>query len=212
MSKAVYVTIVIAAATLQTGSLRAQNQKQLPALEADIETTFTTPQGQFSTPGHFYRSHDGKVREDSPVGSMIMDVKKGTVTLLNRHTKEAKVIAVADQPRPAAPETGKGLDPFEEGVVEGHAVTKARKHNADSTAEIWTAKDLGVSMLSKVEAPSFAMTKVLRNVSLREPDPEVFRIPKDYTVTHETGLPARPNRAGGQAHSPFGQVLPPTRH
>jgi hypothetical protein len=205
-----YVALVLAAA-LDSGSLSAQ--KNVPALDAEIETTFTTPQGRFSSPGHYYRSQDGTIREDSPLGSMIIDVRRGTVTLLNRATKEAKVIAMASQARRAAADAANGLDPFEEGIVDGHAVSKARRTTAGSTAEVWTAKDLAVAVLSKIEAPNFAMTKVLRNVSLREPDPDVFRIPKAYKVTHEAGLPtAPPLPPGTPLGSPSGAAVAPPRH
>jgi len=199
-----FVVVVIAAATLDPGSLNAQknrpapidpdavNAQKKPALEAEIETTFRTSQGQFSTPGHFYRSRDGKMREDSPLGSMITDVRSGTVTLLNRATKEAKVIVVTGQPRPPAPAAGKVPKAFAETTIEGHAVTKARNAMGTTTQEVWTAKDLGLVVFSKVDAPDFGMTKVLRNFSVREPDPAVFQIPQDYTVTHESVPPTPP--------------------
>lgn len=196
-----YVAVIVAAATLETGSVHAQ--KNRAALEAEIETTFTTPQGQFSTPGRYYRSRDGKMREDSPIGSIITDTRSGTVTLLNRATREAKVIVVAGKPRPPSPQADTMLEPFEEASIEGRPVTKARKTIGGTTQELWTARELGLVVLSKVDAPDFAMTKVLRNVSLREPDPAVFRIPKDYTVTHES---APTERAGGPVRAPR---LPP---
>jgi len=200
--------IVIAAATLDAGSLSAQRPIGAPiapklrtALDAEIETTFTTPQGQFSTPGHFYRSRDGKMREDSPLGSMITDVQSGTVTLLNHANKEAKVIVVTGQPRPSASLANKAAMPqaFAETTIEGHAVTKARTAAGGATQEVWTAKDLGLVVFSKVDAPDFAMTKTLRNVSLREPDPALFKIPNGYTVTHENAppMPSAADRTGG---------------
>jgi hypothetical protein len=201
------IAVVVAAATLQTGSLRAQ-KKTLPALEGEIETTFRTPQGQFSTPGHYYRSRDGRVREDSPIGSIITDVRGGSVTLVNRATKEARVIRMAGARRPEAPGPALAPDAFEEGTVEGHAVKKARKTMGRTTAELWTAPDLGVALMSKVEAPDFAMTKVMRNLSLHEPDPDVFRIPNDYKVTHETAPPTPPNRPDLPMRSPLGSQLP----
>jgi hypothetical protein len=176
-----FVALVIAATTLGTGSLNAQ-QNPL-ALEAEIETTFTTSAGQQSVPGHYYRSQAGKTREDSPLGSIITDVTAGTITLLNPATKEAKVIVMAGQPPPPAPTAGNALVPFEAGTIEGHAVTKVRQEMAGQTQELWTAADLGLVVLSKVVAPDFAMTRELRNFSLHEPNPAVFLIPNGYTVT-----------------------------
>src|SRR5260370_17542073 len=98
------VIAIVAAATC--GVVVVQAQKNLPALDAEIETTYTISVGNHITHGHFYRSQDGKTREDSPVGSTITDNKHRTVTLLNPATKQARGYNIGDQPqgsKPASP-------------------------------------------------------------------------------------------------------------
>lgn len=197
-----YFVIVIAVITLRTGSSQAQGANP-PGLVADIETTFTTSTGQnHSNPGHYYRSKDGKTREDSPTGSTITDIRSGTITLLNSATKEATVISTAGVPRAAGTAGVAGAAarapigsfvPFAQAQIEGHVVTKARANAAGGQVqELWTAQDLGLVMFSKVDSPDHTMTRTLRHVSLREPDPKVFQIPEGYTVRYMTGPPAPP--------------------
>src|SRR5262245_5331090 len=72
----------------------AHAQKPLSAAEADIEITYTLNSGTRTVLGRYYRSKDGRVREDTPVASTITDQRRGTITLLNHSLKEAQVIAV----------------------------------------------------------------------------------------------------------------------
>lgn len=195
---------VFAATTLAAGSSRAQGRP--PGVVADIEITVSTSTGQtYSKPGHYYRSKDGRTREDSSTGSIITDIGSGTVTLLNSTTKEATVISTSGDPRATGPTGARGAAgaaasqaigsfvPFEQAQIEGHAVTKARANGASGRVqELWTATDLGLVVFSKVDSPDRTMTRTLRNVSLREPDPTVFQIPEGYTVKHVTGPLAPP--------------------
>jgi hypothetical protein len=179
--------------TANAGPLHAQGNSAA-GLDAEIETTYVTAGGKtITTPGHYYRSRSGKAREDSPIGSIITDLRSGTVTLLNPATKEAKVIVTAGQPRASAAVAAGAFVPFEQAIVDGHPVKKARTTgNAGQVQEMWTAQDLGLVVFSKVEWPDFSMTKVLRNVAVREPVAELFKIPSEYQVTHETVRPAPP--------------------
>jgi hypothetical protein len=185
-----YVMAALVAMAANAGPLHAQTH-HAPGVEAEIETTYVTTGGKtITTPGHYYRGRNGRTREDSPVGSMIVDPRTGTVTLLNPATKEAKVIVAAGQPRAAA--TG-AFVPFEQATLDGHPVKKARTSGAAGQAqEMWTAEDIGLVVLSKVEWPDFSMTKVLRNISVHEPQAELFQVPSGYHVTHETARPAPP--------------------
>src|SRR5215472_4573975 len=72
---------------------RTNAQTKIVALDADIETTYTFPNGQEVTRrGHLYRSSAGLVREGSALGAIITDLDRGTVTLLVSETKEARII------------------------------------------------------------------------------------------------------------------------
>lgn len=179
-----FVIAAVATLALHAVSLEAQ-RKKAPALDADIETTYTLSDGrQFSTHGHYYRSQDGQLREDSPLGAIITDLKSGTITMLNFETKEAHVIRVAAKSRASRPKNVPSAVPFQEATVEGRHVTKALAKGArGETHESWTDKDLGLVVFSKIESPGLTMAKSLRNVSRREPHPSVFKVPKGYTIT-----------------------------
>lgn len=186
------VIAAVAALALDTPSLEAQ--KKLPALDAEIDSTYTLADGrQFSTHGHYYRSQHGQLREDSPLGAIITDIKSGTITMLNFETKEAHVVKVSAEPRASKPKSLAPPVSFEKATVDGRQVTKARTQNdRGETQEFWTAKDLGLVVFSKVTSPSLTMAKSLRKVSLREPDPSVFTVPKGYTVTKHDSPAAVP--------------------
>lgn len=54
---------------------------QTPALQAEIETVYTLPDGrEIRNTGHLYRSGTGQVREDSALGAVITDLAAGTIT------------------------------------------------------------------------------------------------------------------------------------
>lgn len=193
MSKApIYLAIVIAAAALERGSASAQG-KHTPALDADIETTYLSAGRTSKTTGRYYRSRDGRTREESRIGAVIMDVRSGTFTLLNFTTKEARVFTAAAKGPARAADGASSFAAFAETTVEGHSVTKARKTgDGGRSQELWTAKDLGLVVMSKVDTPDRTVTRVLRNVSLREPDPAVFQIPPGYKVTYQSSPPVPP--------------------
>jgi hypothetical protein len=163
-----------------------------PALQAEIETVYTLPDGrEIRNRGHLYRSRTGQVREDSPLGAVITDVPAGIVTILVAETKEARVIRIpADQLMRAVP-SNPAAEVFEETTLAGHRVAKARtKGPHGQEVEFWTAKDLGVVTWTRTEAAGFTTTKELRNLSIEDPDPAVFAIPADYTIIEQQGTPA----------------------
>jgi hypothetical protein len=64
--------------------------------------------------------------------------------------------------------------------------------------EIWTASDLKVPVMVKQTDPRFGTTSTqLTNIVRSEPDPALFQVPSDYTVT-KGGGPGRGPRGGGQ--------------
>jgi hypothetical protein len=207
-----YVIAAVATIALHAVSLEAQ-RKKAPALDADIETIYTLSDGrQFSTHGHYYRSQDGHLREDSPLGAIITDIKSGTITMLNFETKEAHVIRMPATPKVSRPKnlasaasaaSAPSAVPFGEATVEGRQVTKALAKGArGETHESWTDKDLGLVVFSKIESPGLTMAKSLRNVSRREPHPSMFTVPKGYTIT-DAPVPAQSAGSIPIAPTPF---------
>jgi len=171
---------------------RADAQTTVPALEADVETTYRLPNGQqFSHVSHLYRSQSGATRQDSGRGAMITDLQRGRVTLLIAETKQAHVITVPPAQRAGVARERPQAGIFERTTIDGHPVVKARTKRADGqTQEVWTATDLGLVTFSSVASPAgVTTTQTVRSVTLHEPDATVFEIPQDYTVIQQSFQP-----------------------
>jgi hypothetical protein len=185
--------VAVVALVLHPPALAAQTK--LPAVVADLDTIYTLADGrQFTNKGRYYRSKDGLIREDSPLGAIITDIKSGTLTMLNFERREAHVMKVAAS---SGATTARNLPPavrYADATVDGRKVTKARAENGKGEAqELWTANDLGLVVFSKVSSPNLTMAKSLRNIALKQPDASVFKVPAGFTVTkHDTGKVPRP--------------------
>jgi len=168
-------------------------QAEIVPLTADVKSSVTlgvpVSRGQNQVfEGRYFRSRDGRLREDSALGSVIVDVRAQTVTLLNPQRKEATVVhmtgataARATAPRPAMAVVG-------ETTVEGHPVVKQAKQQT----ETWIATDLELPVFSRTTAADRTTTKELRNIQVGDPDPAVFAIPKDYKVIVQSAPPPAP--------------------
>jgi hypothetical protein len=146
--------------------------------------------------GHYYRSHDGKVREDLGSGSVITDKAAGTITTLNPTTKQA-IVTPTPGPKgryvqrdsiPATPE----VSVIGQATVEGHPVDMRRITLASSnglTTEVWTATDIRLTVLLKATAQSGRITtRRYQNIQSLEPDPSLFTIPQDYTIIRKASI------------------------
>jgi len=196
-----------------------------PALTADFTLTVTsTGRGSHEVVGHYARSRDGKIREETPAFVTITDPKARTVTILNPATKEATVIqgirrktqADREAAFPARLETEMGGTAVpsrsqlaDKAAVEGHPIAKKQSAARDGgTREIWTATDISLPVFIKTSSSARSSTKALRNIALREPDSSLFEIPKDYKVTTKTDngscpLPeCRTGPTAGLSHTP----------
>jgi hypothetical protein len=165
-----------------------------PALTADFTLT-VTPAGAAShqIAGHYARSGDGKIREETPAFVTIADPKTRTITLLNPATKEATVIQASRDKTPADRETAfpsrseSQLGEHDTTAVEGHPVVKKRSSASDgATREVWMATDISLPVLIKTSNSMRSSTKTFSNITVSEPDPALFTIPKDYKVTTKT--------------------------
>lgn len=148
--------------------------------------------------GHYYRSHDGKVREDLGTGSVITDKKAGTKTTLNPKTKQAIITStpgpkgryVQRSPLPATPQ----VSVIGQTTVEGHPVDMRRIAQASSngqSTEVWTATDIRLTVLVKATGQSGRVTtRRYQNIQAVEPDPSLFTIPQDYTVIRKASVNA----------------------
>ena len=188
-------TPAVAVLALCAVAVQAEQAATPPAVQAEVETTYVFADGrQVRVPGHYYRSQDGRVREDTGRGSVIADVNKGTLTLLNADTKQALVFTVNEVAPSKKPSGVSRAVPYARGRHEGRDVNKARVRGADGKeSEVWTAPDLGLMVFSRIESAGLTTTKALSKVVQREPDPAVFTVPEDYEVQQHTVPALEPN-------------------
>jgi len=177
---------------LLCGSVRLGAQKPAPSFDADVLTFYKLADGQvISTTGHTYRGSDGRTREDTAQGSVIIDPKGRTVTLLTFANKQALVIDLKSVPPPQARNASiPSATPFGRTILEGHEAAKARSVGPQGEKiEMWTAVDVNAVVFTRAEAPGMTTTRYLRNIAVREPDPQLFEVPKGYSVTKQSPPP-----------------------
>jgi hypothetical protein len=52
--------------------------------------------------------------------------------------------------------------------------------------EIWTADELGLIVMTRSQSATLVSTRILRNITLREPDSSLFAVPSGYVVSAAT--------------------------
>lgn len=165
-------------------------------ITADVTLTIINPDGsEQDQQGRYFRSSNGNVREDLASGSVITDVKAGTITTLNPATNQAIVISTpgpqgryvqSNSPSAAAPT----MSALGQTTVEGHPVSMSRMTlNASNgqSAEVWTATDIRLIVLLKaISSTGRTTTKQYTNIQTVEPDPSLFTVPQGYTIVVKT--------------------------
>lgn len=167
---------------------------------ADIKSTLTlntavqNSASEYVQSGRYFRSRDGKSREDFAFTSVITNKRAGTMIFLNHARKEATLVPVTDAKvsathGPANPSQRMSVL-LGEGQVEGHLVQKKRMEGVYSgkTTEIWTAIDIQAPVLIKTIGSDRTTIKEYKNIQIIDPDPQLFEIPKDYRIVDKNQL------------------------
>lgn len=153
--------------------------------------------------GRYFRSRDGKVREDLVFGSIITDSITKTATFLNHAKKEATVVAMSDPDvadldsvkearNPAKNHNDARITHLGEDKVEGHPVHKKLIEAGSAStmpgrkSEIWTATDIQLPVFVKTTGADRTTTREYRNIQVADPDPQVFEIPKEYRIVDKS--------------------------
>ncbi len=176
---------VLGSAVFSAQETPRQGRRGVLSVEADIMKYVKVGGRVVSLSGRYYRAADGRVREDFGSGSLVIDLRARTVTLLSHETRQAHVVAVpaattpwASPSRPIRAGTG---------MHEGRPITKSRFVGQDGgKAEAWTDEELGLSVMMRTESANSVTTRIFRNVTLREPDRSVFAVPSGYEVSTMT--------------------------
>jgi hypothetical protein len=182
------IMLVLLVAVMLGVTSTAPIKAKSPGIIADIITTYNIAGGrQVTARGRYYRSHDGRVREDSALGAVITDMKKRTLTLVNFDHQEAIVFAIPKKEPTVPGEAKNPAVPVGNAIHDGRSVTKAHVKTVDGrTQEIWTDDDIGLVVLSKLETPTTTTVRELKNVARSEPQASVFDIPHGYSVRRDT--------------------------
>lgn len=186
-----------------------------PSLQAEIETIYTHADGtETRAKGRFFRNRHGQIREDSGLGAIITDLKKGTVTILVAERKEARVMQIPSSQRTPASANRPQHEVFEETIIDGRRISKARIRGPQGQeVEFWTANDLGIVTKTKSYAGGMTMVRELKNLSTDEPDMKLFTIPADYKLMERQlpderpalNQPAKPTPVSGRGKGRGGQ-------
>lgn len=190
---------------LSAGEVVSQTVSKMVPIQADVDTLYRLADGKLvRTSARYYRSSSGQTRDESSVGAVITDVAAGTITILVAETKEARVVTIPAEQRTRPVRSNRpSPEVFEETTIDGNRVSKARTEGPQGEKlEVWTAKDLGVVVRTRVELGGAVTTKELHNISQEEPKSDLFTIPADYTIIRQEampengnpGLPPRPGR------------------
>jgi hypothetical protein len=116
----------------------------------------------------------------------IADARDGTPT--------ATITAVSPAlTRPTRTEEDLGTQTIEGLVVDGKRTTRTIPVGAEGNdrpmemvTETWFSNDLKILVLSKTSSPRFGeQTMRLTNIVRAEPDPSLFQVPPDYTITQQ---------------------------
>jgi hypothetical protein len=161
-----------------------------PALTADFTIEISPSNGvSRQMEGHYARSSDGKIREETPAFVTITDPKARTASMLNPATKTAVVLkfgpnATAGHQMETPSASTNPLTAFEDAQVDGHPVVKKRSGLATGgrALEIWMATDISLPLFVKTSASTRVTTTTFKNIALKEPDPALFTVPPGYKV------------------------------
>jgi hypothetical protein len=196
------------------------------AVIADITATLTaqTPWGPFThtETGKYWRSRDGKVRQDTEHGlSTVADL--GSVNLRSNAYIDYDlrlILAAQERPdlrfprirsRPTADTTGNDFPLVLQGatkpkksgndILDGFKVT-IRKGNVEmgkgqptgQTYEIWTSEELKIILLFKLKSGTAEFVQRYHNIRLEEPDPSVFELPPGFRIVTSSSDRNRPRQ------------------
>ena len=182
----------------------------VPPINAEITVTTTIAGVEKVQAGHYYRSRDGKIREDMGPISVIIDPGAGVITSLNRQLKEKSIRQIERPARPAVarqvprsadrPVAGGGYKASQSsaGSFEGHPIQKLTISPPPGSnarlqgVEVWMAPDIRLQVFSESKGPDHTTRRAFSKITVTDPDPGIFAVPADYNLVNEK-IPISPN-------------------
>lgn len=186
----------------------------VPALSADlaVTTVLNAPGGNFtqSQTAKYWRSRDGKARQDSGFSTVITDLTSRTITHINHQAKQATVIhmPLKGGEQREAPSISGGAPPIPlasslpgdsiegnlgEKIISGYRAigTQVVRQGAGPmqsgsvTTEVWTAPDLRLPIYVRQIYSAGETVQLYENIRVEEQPASMFEVPAGYTVTQK---------------------------
>ena len=183
-------------------SIEAPGRKTPIIADITLQTTSITPWGTYTQvlKGKFWRSRDGKSRQDDSFGTSLLRSSKSDKWV----DRESQTAMVTPSGRPlfttlpsfvVRPKVRKGM-------IDGRAVLEwsgSPVESADFHLDTWSDIRLGIPILMLQKIGATETVQQLTNIEEREPDPELFKIPQGFSVlkckpTASTDRPQPSNR------------------
>lgn len=205
----VVLTAVVAHSQFVLPNTASTDRGQRVALSATVRTTVSanTPSGAFSQSqeAKYWRSRDGRTRQDTSFGSVIVDGNATTIIHLNHSKKEATVIQMPQGARAPGtappPPAGDHVSPTSENLGERQIAGYIARGRRTTTrgdqvlqfgsvvTESWTSAELQLPLSVKQNTSRGQSVQEFDNIAVGEPDASVFTIPSDYTRKESGGSP-----------------------
>jgi len=172
---------------VQRVALDARSRKTPVIADITLQTTSITPWGTYtqSLKGKYWRSRDGKNRQDDSFGTSFLLSPKAEVWI----DRELQTVAVNPPGRPVFLSNFRvgGLNLGKQTIF-GRTVQGYRIGSEALLIDFWLDSRLGIPIQIRHKSGAFESVQQLENIEERDPDPKLFEIPEGFQVV--TCVPA----------------------
>lgn len=176
---------------IQKVTVAASGRKTPVIADIVVQTTSMTPWGTYTQilKGKFWRSRDGKNRQDDSFGTSFLLTPKAQ-TWIDRELQIA-VVNTSSWPlfRPILSNTSLGKKTLNGRAVEGWRSLVPFPEGEFFDIDFWTDTRLGIPVQIRQKSSTTEIVQQLENIEERDPDPKLFEIPEGFRVLN-------PSRAG----------------
>jgi hypothetical protein len=172
---------------IQKLTVDASGRKTPVIADIILQTTSITPWDTYTQilKGKFWRSRDGKNRQDDSFGTSFLLNPKAR-TWVDRELQTA-VVDTSTLPRVLSQFSwGAGTTSLGKGILVGRAVSGWRNvvpfGDGEFQIDVWTDIRLGIPIQIRQKSRTTEIVQQLNNIEERDPDPKLFEIPEGFSV------------------------------
>ena len=166
---------------IQRASRDASGRKTPVIADITLQTTWITPWGTYtqSLKGKYWRSRDGKNRQDDSFGTSYLLTPKSEIWI----DRELQTIAANPPGQSVFPSHLRvaGLDLGKQTLF-GRTVEGYRIGLEAYLIDFWLDSRLGIPIQIRHKSGAFESVQQLENIEERDPDPTLFEIPEGFSV------------------------------